>query len=205
MGMKFLKKVGDAPVIFLVILRPAVVEERFRFIVAVPATCVPASTVIVTLSLRSILSLVRVLAAGLQRPLRCAHLVRCASELGSWRVGMLPHRVVEVARVVAVLRVSSWNHVRTLFWIPLLKGRQFIRIQIYTECNWNVWTDFGPEFHIPKQEEMSISTGVRKHLIWELHLKARTFCHVGFQITTSETSPYIHNYWVFGLCPSSGF
>jgi hypothetical protein len=174
----------DTPVVFLVILRPAVIKERLRFIVAVPATCVPTSTVVVALFLRHVVPFVRVLAAGLQRPLRCAHLVCCASELGSWRVGMLPHRVVEVARVVAILRISSWNHVRTLFWIPLLKGRQFIYkyIQSLTETFWA---------RIPH-----IKTRRNVHIImypetFELQLNASMFCHVGLQATTSEISSHM--------------
>lgn len=118
-----------APVVFLVILGAAVVKERLRFIVAVASprlTNTTSAAIIVSLSLRHIVPFIRVFATGFQRPLRSAHLMRCASELRGWGVGMLPHRVVEVARVVAVLRVSGWNHVNTLPWIHFPKWRQII-------------------------------------------------------------------------------
>jgi hypothetical protein len=42
---------------------------------------------------------------------------------------------------------------------------------IYAGSNWKLRTHFGHEFHIPKQEKISISTCVRKHLISEFWLK----------------------------------
>jgi hypothetical protein len=36
----------------------------------------------------------------------------------------------------------------------------------YTECNTKVWTNLGYEFHIPKQEKMSMSTCAKKHFIF---------------------------------------
>jgi hypothetical protein len=47
---------------------------------------------------------------------------------------------------------------------------QLQRKYIY-RCNWKVRTNSGHECHIPKQEKISISTCVRKHLICELQLK----------------------------------
>jgi len=56
---------------------------------------------------RRVVALVRVLARRLQRALRRVHLVGGGAELRRRRVGVLPHRVVQVARVVAVLRVAG--------------------------------------------------------------------------------------------------
>jgi hypothetical protein len=38
-----------------------------------------------------------------------------------------------------------------------------------TECNWKVRTNFGQEFHIPKQYKISVTTRVQKYLICELY------------------------------------
>jgi hypothetical protein len=54
-----------------------------------------------------VVALVRVLARRLQRALRRVHLVGGGAELRRRRVGVLPHWVVQVARVVAVLRVAG--------------------------------------------------------------------------------------------------
>jgi hypothetical protein len=41
----------------------------------------------------------------------------------------------------------------------------------YTGCKWKMRENFGHEFHIPKQEKISISRCVRKHLMSELYLE----------------------------------
>jgi hypothetical protein len=46
----------------------------------------------------------------------------------------------------------------------------------YIECNCKVGTNFGQHFHTPKQERMSTSTCIRKHLICELQLKEYCTC-----------------------------
>jgi hypothetical protein len=51
------------------------------------------------------------------------------------------------------------------------KDDGFERSDFHAECNWEVKTNFGDKFHILKQEKMSISTCVWKHLICELSLK----------------------------------
>jgi hypothetical protein len=34
---------------------------------------------------------------------------------------------------------------------------------VYTECNWEVWTKFGHEIQVPKQDNMSLPTRVRSY------------------------------------------
>lgn len=73
----------DKPAVFLVIPGAAVVEEGLGFIVAVAAPHFTAHAIIVALSLRYVVPFVRVFAAGFQRSLWSAHLMRSAAELRS--------------------------------------------------------------------------------------------------------------------------
>jgi hypothetical protein len=47
---------------------------------------------------------------------------------------------------------------------------------MYTKCNWKVRKNFGHEFHIPKQEKISIWTCIPKHLVSELKLNEYCTC-----------------------------
>lgn len=95
--------------VLLVCARSAVVVERVGGggvggVVGVVRRRVGGAAVLVR---GRVVALVRVLARRLQRALRRVHLVGGGAELRRRRVGVLPHRVVQVARVVAVLRVAG--------------------------------------------------------------------------------------------------
>jgi hypothetical protein len=54
---------------------------------------------------------------------------------------------------------------RPFYWL-LPQYSPYFHHETYRECNWKVWTNFGHEFHIPKQKNMFISTRVWKHSIF---------------------------------------
>jgi hypothetical protein len=62
-------------------------------------------------------------------------------------------------------------------WL-LTRTTRWTHMSNYKGCNWKVQTNFEHEFQIPKQEKMSISTCVQKHLTCELLPKEYTPRHV---------------------------
>lgn len=53
-----------------------------------------------------LVTFVRVLPARLQRPLGGIDLMGGGSKLGGGRVGVLPHRIIQIRGVIAVLRIA---------------------------------------------------------------------------------------------------
>jgi hypothetical protein len=65
--------------------------------------------------------------------------------------------------------ITTWN---TCSWPKIQENSlNWSGLHTRTRCNRKVQTNFGHEFHIPKQEKMFISACVWKHLICELSLK----------------------------------
>lgn len=80
----------------------------------------------------SIVAFVRILARRFQRPLWRVDLVGSSAKLGCRRVGVLAHRVVQVGRVVAVLRVPRWNFIVKVITVGWKGGHQ---IGLYTQSH----------------------------------------------------------------------